>query len=284
MRASRLILVEGVPGSGKTTLAANIRAYLDARAFPSRLYSEGDLDHPADFESVAYFSCANYDALISRYAEYRDLLAEQTASRGDDRFVAYRKLERAHGQAIPADLIDELARHDVYETPEPETYCRLALERWQDFAAQAAESSQITIMECCFLQNPLTVLLGKHNVSVETAARHIRAMSDTARSLRPLLIYLWQRDTRATLERVAKERPQAWLDFLVGYFTGQGWGKAAGLKGFDGVVAFYEMRKAVELDLLRDLPLSSLVVDNSALDWAASQGQVMAFLDGALDA
>jgi tRNA uridine 5-carbamoylmethylation protein Kti12 len=60
MNHSRLILVEGIPGSGKTSTANFIQKWLDEHGFANRLFLEGDLDHPADYESVAYFSRPEY--------------------------------------------------------------------------------------------------------------------------------------------------------------------------------------------------------------------------------
>ena len=64
MHNSRLILVEGIPGSGKTSTATFIQKWLDEHGFANRLYLEGDLDHPADYELVAYFPRAEYQQFL----------------------------------------------------------------------------------------------------------------------------------------------------------------------------------------------------------------------------
>jgi adenylylsulfate kinase-like enzyme len=46
LKQSKLILVEGVPGSGKTTMAEFVHQWLDRNGIRSRLYGEGSLDHP----------------------------------------------------------------------------------------------------------------------------------------------------------------------------------------------------------------------------------------------
>ncbi len=263
MRACRLILIEGVPGSGKTTLAGAIRDRLAAEGAPTRLVLEGDLAHPADFEMVAHYTRVDFDALCERHPQAQAALTAQVEIVGDDCFVPYRRLALTDAQALSDALFAELASHDVYETPSPDTYCRLALERWERFVAVARKAPEVTILESCFLQNPLTVLLAKHNVAPETAERHLRRLVDAVTPLNPLLVYLRQTDTRATLDRVARERPIEWLNYVIGYVTGQAWGRATGAQGFDGMVAFYEMRKALELAMLPRLELASLSVDNT---------------------
>lgn len=274
----KLILVEGIPGSGKTSLATFIRQLLDKAGVPNSLYVEGDPDHPADFESVAHFSRLDYQAFLSQHGAYRDMLEQNASIRGVDCFLAYRKLKTGDGQTVLDTLISELAKHDVNETPSADTYRRLAASRWKDFADQVAAAQRVSIFECCFLQNPLTVLLGKHNVAPPVAASHLQTIAAMLRPLQPALIYLRQQDVRAALKHIAQERPQAWKDFLISYFTGQGWGKASGLSGFEGVIAFYEMRQQVELDLLYQLDVTPLLVDTSKRDWAESQREITAFV------
>lgn len=262
MRRSRLILIEGVPGSGKTTLARDVRDLLARDGVATRLVLEGDLTHPADFEMVAHYDRADFAALLDRYPSARATLTTRVEIVGDDCFVPYRLIASQASLALPEDLLTELAAHDVYETPSPDTYRRLARERWARFVAAVDRAPEVVILESCFLQNPLTVLLAKHNVAAEAATRHLRDLAGIVRPLAPVLVYLWQTDTRATLERAARERPAEWLNFVIGYVTSQAWGRATGACGFDGMVAFYEMRKAIELAALPQLGLTTLTVDN----------------------
>ena len=55
---SQLILVEGIPGSGKTTMAEFVDRWLERNGLRSRLYTEGNLDHPADYKEHAWFTQA----------------------------------------------------------------------------------------------------------------------------------------------------------------------------------------------------------------------------------
>ena len=198
--------------------------------------------------------------LLRRFPEASDVLARHVEAHGDDRFIAYRRLAQ-QGAGLDDAVLTELAQHDVYETPSPETYGRLALERWERFVAEA-QRGPIVILESCFLQNPLTVLLAKHNLAPAPAVAHLQRLATAVRPLDPLLVYLWQPDTRATLEHAAAERPTDWLNFVIGYVTGQAWGRATGQAGFDGMVAFYEMRKMLELDALPRLGIPTLAIKN----------------------
>jgi len=283
MTPCKLVLVEGIPGSGKTTTATFVKRLLDRHDVPNRLFCEGDLDHPADFESVAHFDSPDFEAFLANHAPYRHLLEQHFVVDGSDLFVPYRKLRGDHEDVHLDGLIAELAKRDVYETPLAGTYCRLAAARWRRFVDEARTRHEVTVFETCFLQNPLTVLLGKHNVPVSDALDHIHTIVKTVQPLQPVLVYLQQRHPRATLERAAADRPQAWKEFLITYFIQQGWGKATGAQGFEGVIAFYEMRQRVEFQVIRSADLDYLIIDTDARSWDENQRILAAFLGSALD-
>ncbi len=265
--STRLILVEGVPGSGKTTTAQFVRNWLARRAFRPRLYLEGDLDHPADYKSVACLTLAEFTRLLEKYPAQAGLLKPHTVFLRGEYFIPYRKLANQYSDQLPAGLIDELAGCEIYDLP-VEKHRRVAAERWQDFTTWALAGNSTFIFECCFLQNPLTVLLAKHNLSAGEAAAHIQRLVEITRPLEPLLIYLDPPDLRATLENAARTRPPQWLDYVTAYITGQAWGKTnrrSGETGFDGLLRFYSLRRDLEQDLFaRRLPWRKLWVNTPA--------------------
>ncbi len=71
---TELIIVEGIPGTGKSLTASFIKELLDKNHIQSILYQEGNLDHPADYESVACLDDAEYDNLLLKYNKDRDLI------------------------------------------------------------------------------------------------------------------------------------------------------------------------------------------------------------------
>jgi len=176
----------------------------------------------------------------------------------------------------PNALFERLARFEIYSLP-AEKYQRLLRQNWRKFVAEAREQDFVYVFECCFLQNPATTLFAYHNLPAETVRQHILALADIVRPLAPKLVYLSRQDVGATLAAARRERPPEWADFVTWYLTGQDYGKAHNLSGFDGVIAFYAMRQAFELDVLKTLPLSSAVIVDDG-DWSARYEALAAFL------
>lgn len=278
MNYSRLILIEGIPGSGKTSTATFIQKWLDEHGFPNRLYLEGDLDHPADYEGVAYFSRPEYEQFLIDNEASRLLLEEFSSFNGDDCFVAYRKLVQAHKDALPEGLIDDLARRDVYEVPTADLYCRLTLDRWKAFTEAALQAETTYIFECCFLQNPLTMLLAKYNAPASVTIKQIQFMMEVVKPLNPILVYLYQKNTRSALEKIVEQRERWWHDSLIAYVERGAWSKTTGTRGFDAVVGFYERSKALTFYLLERFDGARLLIDNTEHNWEKCEREIAEFL------
>lgn len=120
------------------------------------------------------------------------------------------------------------------------------------------------------------MFLGRHDEPVSAAQAFILELAAAVQVLQPRWFYLHPGDVRTTLTQAAQSRPQAWLDFVIAYHTQQGHGKAQGWQGFEGLVHFYEMRQAIELALLPQLPFPGLLVNHA--DWATDQARIASFM------
>lgn len=61
---TKLIMVEGLPGFGKSTTSRMIYDILTERNIEARLVLEGDVDHPADYEGTACVTEEEFGQLL----------------------------------------------------------------------------------------------------------------------------------------------------------------------------------------------------------------------------
>ncbi|HOU15070.1 MAG TPA: hypothetical protein PKZ84_18325 [Anaerolineae bacterium] len=273
---AKLILIEGIPGSGKTSAARFVCDWLTQHGQRPRLFLEGDWQHPADFESVACLDDAEYAGLRAQFPAQADFLAQHARQENGEWFFSYRQMQHEHSEQ-PDALFESLARFEIYNLP-AEKHQRLMRQNWRKFTAEALAQDVVYVFECCFLQNPITTLLAYHNLPVKAVRQHVLALADIVSPLTPKLVYLARQDVAATLAAVRRERPPEWADFVTWYLTGQDYGKAHNLSGFDGVSAFYAMRQALELELLKTLPLASAVIADDG-DWDTRYEILASFLE-----
>ena len=56
------------------------------------------------------------------------------------------------------------------------------------------------------------------------------------------------------------------------------YGRVNSLTGVDGAIRFWEDRKKIEFEAMRELPLNSFVIDNSDYDWDVAFDNVISIL------
>lgn len=253
----QLILVEGLSGAGKSTVAHMIHEVLEERKVPNRLVLEGDLDHPADYEGVAYYSIDQYEQLLQKQPQSAALLQAYSQHRDDGVLLYYRKLKTKAGDAISEELLQQIVEHDVYELLLHQNR-RLITEKWQQFAKQAAVEPQTWIFECCFMQNPITIGKLLYNASNVAVTSYVNQLAQIVEPLHPLLIYVDQENVGGSFRKAAAERPQEWLEHFISYYTGFGIGKEINAEGMEGAIQVLERRKQLELQIYDQLAMNKV--------------------------
>ncbi|WP_409290069.1 hypothetical protein [Peribacillus sp. SCS-37] len=271
---TRLIIVEGLPGSGKSTISKMIYDILTESGREAVLFQEGNLDHPADHEGVAMLTTDLYKKLL------RDPVNAVWLDSGfimeDEKhvLVPYRKLQEKYGADLPEGLLTVLAGSDVYEQPF-EINRDLIISKWKQFAAQAQEEETIYVFECCFIQNPVTVGMVKYGLNKEAVADYILGLAEAASCLDPLLIYIEQDDYSSSFKRAVDERPREWAEEFTAYYTHQGYGKRMNLAGLEGAEAVLKARGEMELEILRSLPIDKVMLNNSRYDQKLARSRLI---------
>lgn len=269
---NRLILVEGMPGSGKTTISKKLRDYLIDNGFDVELYNEGDL-HPVDLAWNALFTKGEYSNLIKENREYENAIKENSVFEGDYVIVAYTKLGLNKDQN---GLMKMFENHEVYDgRVSLDIFKDIHLRRWRDFGQKMKKTKdKIIIFECAFFQNHINELLAVHEKDIHYIMKYLKELIETVFDLNPKLIYLNQNSVRDTLNRVAKERVSEnkeiypdWIDLVTGYLKKSNYGKHNNINGFDDIVEYFEKRQEIELEAIRQLSIDNFVITNFHYDW-----------------
>ena len=263
----RLFLIEGLPGSGKTTTAEALTRLLQEQQPDTRLHIEGDLNHPADYESVAYLKMDEWTDFQSKYASLDVLRFAEVFN--DYVLISYRQWQSK--QDVPEAVLAFLQARDVYELPF-ELYQSMIFKKWEGFVAQALTTDTTYVFECCFLQNPLTMGLIKYNLPEAMLRAYIERIATIIAPLQPVLVYVDQPDVERSFRKALKERPTEWADGFVSYYTEQAYGVNRSLSGVEGTIAILQVRQAMERQLLEILPFRVEVFGNKDFSVEARQG------------
>lgn len=262
---AKLILVEGLPGSGKSTTAGMIADILAEQNIDAEVYYEGNLDHPSDYEGVAYFTEEEFEKLLEESGNLKPVFMEQVIVKKGRRLLPYMKLKNELGDGFPDELLSQMSKKDVYELPLEENIAVIS-ESWEVFAKQAEAGDKVYVFECCFIQNPVTVGLIKYGAPANVSAAYVQKLADAVEKLNPLLVYVKQEDIGKSFRKAVTERPEEWFNGFVHYYTAQGYGLKNELSGLDGTIEVLKARQELEFAILEQLRMPKVVVDNSRFD------------------
>jgi hypothetical protein len=258
-------MIEGIPGSGKSTFAKRIASFYTERGLRTNLYNEGDY-HPADLAWNACIPVEQLESVLVPYANFRDEINKNIHIEDGFAVVSYSKVktdnETFFRDMESREVCDNRVPFEVFET--------LHRKRWEAFSKHAKSKDELTVFECAFLQNHIWQLMLWQLADIETIKQYFSKLIQTVTELSPVLVYLSQSDIRETVERVARQRVSehgSWIDGFIGYTENTPYGKRHGLKGFDGLIELLETRKSTELKVIESLSIETIILENSNFDW-----------------
>jgi Cdc6-like AAA superfamily ATPase len=259
---TKLIIVEGLPGSGKSTTAQQVCDILKAKGIDTELYSEGNFNHPADFDGVAFFNSEEFNMLEKAHSESNDILNKIKIKYLNGYLIPYRKAIEEQLITFENELFSDITKNDIYDLP-IELHMELILSRWKDFAANYVNKDKVVVFECCFIQNPITVSMIKNNCLKDINIGYINNLANIIMPLEPILIYVDQGSFKESFMKAISERPKEWINGFTDYYTNQGYGLNNNLKGIEGVIEVLRARNNLEKEIYDSLNLTKYKINNS---------------------
>ncbi len=259
---TKLILIEGLPGFGKSTTAKLVHDILIESKINASLFLEGNLDHPADFDGVSYFNKSEFEGLIACSGDLKEIFQEKVIKQGNEYFLPYRKIMEEYGITIDDNLFHAIFDKDIYELSLDENI-NLITQRWTQFAEQAINENNTYIFECCFIQNPLTIGMVKYGAENEKVIQYVLTLAKIIEKLNPVLLYIEQDNLEYSFKKAYKERPKEWSSGFIDYYTNQGYGKKKGLIGLEGTISVLKARSDLEKEIYDQLQIKKTLINNS---------------------
>ncbi len=244
---SRLVIVEGLPCSGKSGISAYIASALSAR-HKVCFVDEGTGNHPADYE---FHALAPAGMLSDK---------EEIISLAD----------------YSGEMFDRLLRYKIYDFLPWETEKPLMLDKWKRFAA-GADPGTVYVFNCVLLQNPMCETMMRFGFPEETSLEYISEIAGIIAGMDPAVIYLKTGDIAASVRSASEER-EGWLDQVIAYHVGGAYGKSIRAEGFEGYIACLKERQERELRILNRLPVRGFIAEDPRRDWASAKEKILEFL------
>ncbi|MEK4854012.1 hypothetical protein NST04_29520 [Paenibacillus sp. FSL H7-0756] len=262
MKQPKLVLIEGLPGFGKSTAAQLVYEILTEMNMGAQLVLEGNLDHPADYEGIACLTLAEYDEMFRTSGIPGEVLSAHTTCQDNNYLVGYLKIINEYGPLLPKEWMDRLTRKDVYELPLAQ-HRKLITARWRQFTESALRGPDTYVFDCCFIQNPVTMGMIRHDAAEEYMISYIQELEAIIKPLNPLLIVIEQDDLELAFRKAVRERPLEWSEGFIRYYTAQGCGLRQGHRGLEGTLEVLKSRSKLEENIYNLLSMNKTKVNNS---------------------
>lgn len=274
----RLVLVEGLPGSGKTTISKKISEYMSAKR-KTNLYQEGD-GHPADLAWCACIPFEKLDFIYKKYPTYQQHI--ESCMYIEDGFVVVPYTQFSIEDNAFFQLMES---YEVYDSRVGfETFSKLHMTKWKRFEELSEKSDDLTVFECAFLQNHINELLLFHCMTEKEIEKYLMNLISKVRKLEPVLIYLNQPSVYETITKVSEIRlnekgEKEWMERVIQYIENSPYGRNNLLSGFEGMVSYFESRKKIELNIIKNLPIETYIIDNPNYEWINVWMEIQEILD-----
>lgn len=255
---NKLIIVEGLPCSGKSTTAKYIADRLGAK-----FYDEGSGNHPADYEFHAFLRSSE---ISSFSAEEQALIRQSAVCKADGYIIPL--------QQFSGELFDKLLQHKIYDFLPWETEKPVMLGKWKEFV-QTAEPDAQYVLNCVLLQNPMCETMMRFGFDMQVSSEYISSICEIIKPLNPFLVYLHSDHIRSAIEKAVSERGTDWLHSVIDYHCSGAYGKSRHLSGFDGYIAALEERQRRETKILHSLNVPYLIIRNPDQNWDSTYAEIM---------
>lgn len=246
---TKLIIFEGIPGSGKTTTSQLLHKCFLENGIDSNIFIEG-CEHPIDLPFYAYLSLREYDALILKYQEQAEWL-QQNSIVEDNYVLSPYKIPEPY----PWDdmLIEYLRSKEFCYSSKPivsfDTFKKIFCRRFEQYVFKMINKSEITIFESVLLQHQIHDINRLYpHIKDNEIIEYLRMLASILTPLNPVLFYISQNNVKESLKHTAfiRSKPK--------------WST-------EETITYYEKRKALELMAIKNLPFSSIILDNTNYNW-----------------
>lgn len=276
---AKLILIEGIPGSGKTTTAKRLSDFYKSKGYQVAQYNEGDL-HPADLSWQAILTDEEYKALIKSNKAIAHKIKENSVIEDGRVIIAYTALGIDHN----SDLYKYLESKEIYNTdPDIHEFKLAHLNRWSSFVKHS-DPETLYIFECVLLQNHLTQLMLEYQVSEELFESYFKDFIDIIKPMDAQIYYLSPISVEQAIRHVARERrpehqdrQSTWINNVIAYIKNTPFGKATNFDTIEDFIDFTSKRQRIEKKLLKNLDIAHQVIEHEGKDWDRVLKQIIEF-------
>ena len=274
---SQLIMLEGLPSTGKTTNARFIHIQLERNDINAEWIHEVAMPHPVLFFDEVGLTYDEYDRFLKVYPKASDVLNKIAVFKKSTVGIHLPEIQWNYKDEIGEEIYQALVAFDAWNFP-LDVYKQFALEKWAHFAEKALQNrNKVYIIDSAIFQFQIFTFLFK-NRPYEELQNFIDQITDIIQPLKPYLIYLYRENTETTIDYLENDRGTSYLEYIWNRDKAQPYyaGKPPGAESFKQFLRDY----AGMAELLFDLfPANKISLEISDGNWVCREDEMLSFLD-----
>lgn len=171
-------------------------------------------------------------------------------------------------------VLDDTSPHPLWDETrsDPNTVVAQAVRRWTRFVGECAQGKRVTLLESGFLNGTGQGFV-EADLSRDDAARGMLRITEIARPLDPILIYLRPDDLPAAWRRAREERGPDWVAFME-----REYGPLGARLGYPTLGDYYRALVEAYDEAFRRFDLRKVRLGASAAGWEQDCQRAAAFL------
>lgn len=274
MQNTKLLLLEGLPGTGKSTNAYFLYRQLPLNGKPARWFHEVARPHPVLFFDEAAPTYGEYEAFIKKYPETAPALRRTAVFRKSTVGIDLMELEWNHRDSVTEETLKALRAYDVWCFP-LERYKTIALEKWAHFTEEVLRREEICLLDSAIFQFQIFTFLLKDRPLDEWKG-FVSQLMEILRPLDPGLIYFYREDTEEAIRFLEEQRGVQFLEDIWNRDKHEPYyqNRSRGAEGQRQFLRDYA-RTAKALFELMDCPKQGIKITGQ--DWEHCENQLLDF-------
>lgn len=276
MKNTRLIMTEGLPGTGKSTNSHFLSMQIGCERKRAKWIHEVAWPHPVVFFNEASLTYEEYSYILKAYPHIQSVLNQTSAFRKSTVGVDLLDIEWNHIHEIGTAAFQDLQKYNVWTFP-LDKYADFALEKWACFTEKALRNeNEIYIIDSSLFQFQIFTYMWK-NAPYEELEQFILKLIEIVKPLNPSLIYFYRENPQNTIDFLENLRGKQFIENMWERDKAEPYyhDKPAGAEGFKQFLLNY----AETADKLFDASnCRKASVEITKQDWNTYENSILSFL------
>lgn len=276
MENTRLIMLEGLPGTGKSTNSHFLSMQLPQEGKTVKWIHEVARPHPVLFFDEASLTYDEYQSIVNKHPQSERILNQIAVFRKQTVGIDLLGIEWNYIDEIGMNAFQALREYDVWTFPLGK-YIEVALEKWAFFTETALKKADdVYILDSGVFQYQIFTFL-LQNTPYKKMEQFILNLIKIVKPFNPALLYFYRENARDTVDFLEKLRGNEFLEHIWERDKAKPYYKDKP-KGAEGHRQFLMDYADIARRLFDMADCRKLSIEITNQDWRAYEDEMLSFL------